>query len=617
MENLQKTEIKEKLFLSDKIGESYKMWNPMDVIEISAPTGCGKSYFILHTLLPYAQKENKKILYLVNRKILKSQLEEELRDISFNINGIENFITFETYQNIENKICKGIGDPLYLRESDGEYSNHFEYIVYDECHYFYADSDFNTRTIESFRYVINNAWCSTHIFMSATMKNIQPFIHNELGKSIAPGFHRKVFKDSIVVPVDYSYVRLHGIEVDENIPQIIQEKKKGTIKTKWLIFNDNIKKGKNILEELADNGTYNKEDMVFINADYESDENAKESVEELDERKLISKDIIMCTSVLDNGVSFKDVELRNILIMTDLEESFIQMLGRKRKDNGIVDVYICKRNENYFRKRLSLLEKKIRCYSNYQKTITQMNEHLTVFNNIDELTKINDKKYGISFKGMWYALRDFRIIMDKCILKQQQLLNDILSRECVRENVRCFCYVKNGRLNINEISIAKMRNMKAFYENLIAEFETDENAFFKQQARWLNISENQIERVVLKSDEQINERKRERLLEILEGILEGQLERKLSPDENKEYFKRNKETKSLLRYFFEKINEMEDKVKRNRYMKQNERAVRSWDFNCCMKEANIDFKMEEVKGKYIISHKGKDESWDIRYRGEE
>lgn len=48
---------------------------------ITAPTGSGKTYFILNTLLPYARERNWNILYLVNRKILKEQLEEDVKEI--------------------------------------------------------------------------------------------------------------------------------------------------------------------------------------------------------------------------------------------------------------------------------------------------------------------------------------------------------------------------------------------------------------------------------------------------------------------------------------------------------------------------------------------------------
>lgn len=55
-------------YISDKIGDGYKTWEEGGMIFISSPTGSGKTFFILETLLPYARQQNKTILYLVNRK---------------------------------------------------------------------------------------------------------------------------------------------------------------------------------------------------------------------------------------------------------------------------------------------------------------------------------------------------------------------------------------------------------------------------------------------------------------------------------------------------------------------------------------------------------------------
>ena len=67
----------EKKYLADQIGEEYKSWKEGELIFIQAPTGTGKSYFILNVLLDWAVLNRFSILYLVNRKVLKSQIEEK------------------------------------------------------------------------------------------------------------------------------------------------------------------------------------------------------------------------------------------------------------------------------------------------------------------------------------------------------------------------------------------------------------------------------------------------------------------------------------------------------------------------------------------------------------
>ncbi len=49
---------------------------------------------------------------------------------------------------------------------------------------------------------------------------------------------------------------------------------------------------------------------------------------------------------MDNGISLEDEYLRNIVIMADTKETFIQMLGRKRikNNNEKLNLYILKRD---------------------------------------------------------------------------------------------------------------------------------------------------------------------------------------------------------------------------------------------------------------------------------
>ena len=157
--------------VADLIGDEYEKWGarervPFDneetawienekCIFISSPTGSGKTYFILKVLLPYVLKKRQKLLYLVNRKILKGQIESELfSSLSYEEKDkIRDGIKIETYQTIEFELYKREDDkeeerrPKYTLK---EYSD-YQYVVCDECHYFLADSNFNMNTIFSFR----------------------------------------------------------------------------------------------------------------------------------------------------------------------------------------------------------------------------------------------------------------------------------------------------------------------------------------------------------------------------------------------------------------------------------------------------------------------------------
>ena len=97
-------------FVIDKIGNAYKGWQSMQTIYITAPTGTGKTKFVLEKLYRFAVSEQRKILYLVNRKILKQQLLVDLGKIQTELyltnqrKNVTEYISVMTYQEIE-KYC--------------------------------------------------------------------------------------------------------------------------------------------------------------------------------------------------------------------------------------------------------------------------------------------------------------------------------------------------------------------------------------------------------------------------------------------------------------------------------------------------------------------------------
>ena len=168
---------------------------------------------------------------------------------------------------------------------------------------------------------------ATQIFMSATMEKMRGIISEKIEKTPVPttdngGWagamsvrRHDLRKFEYKVPINYDYIDLYYFEKFEEVPGIIADA--STVKEKWLIFVDSIDKGKKLKKELLkltkddlkDDGSkeelYTKEDVIFIDARYENDDESQESVHELKEKKLISKKIIITTSVMDNGISFE------------------------------------------------------------------------------------------------------------------------------------------------------------------------------------------------------------------------------------------------------------------------------------------------------------------------
>ena len=344
--------------VTDKIGDEYREWKRGDKVFISAPTGTGKTYFIFNTLLSYAKETNQKILYLVNRTMLKEQLEKELsrRPIHDRIARIE------LYQTIENYLCGlyQVNQPM-LQELAGDYS----YVVCDECHYFLTDSNYNTNTWLSYQWV--QRWLSQkiRIFLSATIGDIKDYILADSGKftyenSNIYSFHIKNTSCSRDVQIrherrtrnnwqydierDYSYLKIETVIRRDQVIDLVCEENK-----KWLIFVDSISVGKELQKKIQERlGAQKKgtdeldilddDKVVFLSSGYKKEHGEPlEEVLSIKNRYAQSARILIATSVMDNGINLKDVQLKNLVILADNETEFIQMLGRRREDGNQVN----------------------------------------------------------------------------------------------------------------------------------------------------------------------------------------------------------------------------------------------------------------------------------------
>lgn len=113
------------LHVSEIIGEGFHEWKAGQKILITTPTGSGKTTFIFDVLLPYAESQNKQIIYFCNRVALTRQLNAK-GTTSPNLKVL-------TYQSVERRGFNHETTPLY---DDS-------YIVFDEAHYILQDAEFN------------------------------------------------------------------------------------------------------------------------------------------------------------------------------------------------------------------------------------------------------------------------------------------------------------------------------------------------------------------------------------------------------------------------------------------------------------------------------------------
>lgn len=377
-------------YITEIIGEEYKRWEKdwVDTIFIEAPTGCGKSYFILHELLPYVVKQKKRMLYLVNRSILKDQLEQELNRIYAGNINIRNIVDIELYQTLETNLLS-YGNARDKFDSAG-------YVICDECHYFLMDSNFNTNTIKSFRWIVDNMKGKITIFMSATIDRMKACIedarkarldcytkiyrykfpfkkegHSEGWSTVTGNYigNMKVYGEQ----KDYSYVEIGVIDDMKKLNTLVVADRR-----KWLIFIDNIELGKKLRRELREVircEKINNRNVVLLTSEYDQDDVGCEEVENITTKNKSKAQILISTCVMDNGISIRDLELRSIVILADTKEEFIQMLGRKRKDGEKLQVYIFKQPKSHFSFRLHQIIRKENLIEKYKQIFWKQIEY--------------------------------------------------------------------------------------------------------------------------------------------------------------------------------------------------------------------------------------------------
>ena len=437
-------------YISDVIKTDYENWSQNQVVFISAPTGSGKTTFVLKNLIEYAVTKQQKILYLVNRSILKEHIQKKINlDVMRKLrskklidlnDSVNNIIEVELYQTIE---LKYKDNPQYL---NGENSK-FDYIIADECHYFFADSTFNTYTQLSYEWIINQK-NSILIFMSATIDRIEKKICTDICHEIEgeKEMHFSIYNENdpdkkcdirrmakkYSAECDYSYLNWNVLENTEDITQHIESEGR-----KWLIFVDSIKKGQEIDRLLNDAEI----DSKFIDAKSRNCDELSETVNSIVKLEKYEQQVIVATSVMDNGISIKDMELRNIIIMADVPEEFIQMLGRKRRfsDSEKLDVYILRRTQGEFEKRRKEVE-------NHIEFIEHFLQH------------------------------------------RERILESIMRYRLSYEYARDTCFVKQGKLELNQLAAEQFDYLLEHYEKIINRFENDGgNAFILEQMEWLKV----------------------------------------------------------------------------------------------------------------------------------
>ena len=489
-------------YVSDAIGNDYMNWKNGDSIIISFPTGTGKTYFVLNVLVPYAKKLNKKIVMFCNRIALYEQINNAIGEDN------KEYIELLTYQSAEYQIQKSMScDVLYY--------------IFDEAHYIFQDSSFNEGTGEWYDHFFSTSKLSFGIcvYLSATPDDIYMLLANKTKYSfnidtyleyygkLTALYNQKhenekyYYYRHYITDEDYSinYTGKNPYTYGDRIYENIQEHKSELAKCytqeicydyldckyfseykelekriaesddKWLIFVNKKSDGQKLCKRLNELFLGTKKRAVFVTSEskHRNDESNKE-LRNIEEKERFECDVLIATAVLDNGVNIKDSRLKNIVISAYDKPEFIQMLGRRRVNEGdTVTLYIRYFSANTF---------------SGLKRNTEANIDFMMW--FYEANKVKQSKTYAN--NTWYENR-----LHKPRYTQSTLFEKIKGGYAKGLLCKNTDYLK-GRsddvfrdFKINHIAFMKQISLRYYYVEILQALKTDKLAFLKLQLSWL------------------------------------------------------------------------------------------------------------------------------------
>lgn len=354
-------EVREK-WVADALKDDLKSWNcagmniPQPVL-INAPTGAGKSTFVLNDLASHVAEEKQYVLLLSNRSALELQQKYALCRIGGAPQvGAEVLSDMHVFGNVIVLTYQSVLGQLGANGMLQKYP--IGMVVFDEAHFFCSDSAFNAWTEQILTTLLARYWNCKRIYMSATPKDVKELIAYEEWKLIStsranptnPKYLAALCAPAAIkeycFPEDYSYIQLHFFYEWEDIESLIEE---DASTNKWLIFVDSKEQGKKLKSELGNKSN-------FIDATYK--ERKSREFADLVRREMYESKVLITTSALDNGINFHDSTLKSVVIESMDEIQVKQMLGRKRIDGEEnIDLYVMlKTKEDLLDRRKIVLE---------------------------------------------------------------------------------------------------------------------------------------------------------------------------------------------------------------------------------------------------------------------
>lgn len=314
----------EKKFITELISTDFKEWETGDKVILDAGTGSGKTTFCIDILGRYAKEKNAKLLYICNRTNLKNQVLKAVFAADLN-----DTIYVTTYQSIQSTLYRGDNK---LEE--------YDYLISDECHFFFSDASFNRQTDLSYRYVMG--FQGVTLFASATANKFFDFLEDS---GIVKKQNRYISKREYGYVNDLTFYR--KADLVELLNRIITDTKKDKI----LVFLNSTERMKEMHTIFGESAEY-----IYSKSNREMKKHLKLS--SLKNEQFEAR-ILFATKVIDNGINFCDSDLNHIFCELVDADGIIQAFGRKRcvpHEHNECHFYIRERTAGEIRGMLNRLE---------------------------------------------------------------------------------------------------------------------------------------------------------------------------------------------------------------------------------------------------------------------
>lgn len=396
----------ERPYISDQLDYEMKLWSCKNPIVIGAPTGSGKTTFVVEKIVRRAKKTSENVLIITNRNPLNVAYKKEVAKVmgmenyygdlcSSNVTDFSN-IYVVNYQGLEN----------FMKNHS---SIIFDFVVADECHYFLQDAMFSDCTdfvLESipkkFRYAVR-------IYISATIEEVLPHIIrvenpftyvDDFGNLVYLNQAYGTFVDAnqhlprvYEMSPDYSQLELVFYENTQEIIEYFE-----TREDKALVFLNSIEQckffKKNLSSSLVVYSKYLKENPELLN--------------KLIEEERFDEKIMLTTSVFSNGNNIKDQKVKSVAIEAIDIVDIKQMAGRRRINNDNLSdsftVYIKIPDLEFLEKKFREINHKLNLIENCRTNPNLVLYHMKDYESED--SNFIRKIFGIDDKEREYRLNE-------------------------------------------------------------------------------------------------------------------------------------------------------------------------------------------------------------------